>query len=271
MRPILFEVGDFAVPSFWAMAFLGFLTAFWVVRADLIRRGGSVALAYDLILYAYVGGWIGARLFLIPTGWEYFVRDPAGFLLSGSGWVWYGGVIGGGVAVGCLCRRRGVSLGVAADIAAPALAIGLAIGRIGCQLSGDGDYGVPTSLPWGMSYPEGVVPTTERVHPTPIYEMVACFAIFAHLWWRYRPDLPAADLFSRYLVLSGTVRFLIEFVRRNPAWLVGLTTAQWISVACVVGGVWLLRKHRDLEPSLLSAADGKAAEAAAGTSATRAM
>ena len=62
-----------------------------------------------------------------------------------------------------------------ADVAAPALAIGLAIGRIGCQLAGDGDYGVPTDLPWGMSYPNGVVPTTERVHPTPIYEMLACF------------------------------------------------------------------------------------------------
>lgn len=243
MRPVLFEIGEIAIPSFWAMAFLGFVGAFWVVRADLIRRGMSLVFAYDMILYGYVGGWIGARLFLIPTGWDYFVKEPFGFLLSGSGWVWYGGVIGGALAVALLCRRRGVPFIVAADIASPGLAVGLAIGRIGCQLSGDGDYGVPTNLPWGMSYPDGVVPTTDRVHPAPVYEMVACFGIFGYLWSRYRPELAAGDLFGRYLVLSGIVRFLIEFVRRNPAWLIGLTTAQWISVGCIAAGVWLVRRR----------------------------
>ena len=242
MRPILFEIGDIAVPSFWAMAFLGFIIAFWVIRADLIRRGMPIVFAYDMVLYSYIGGWVGARLFLIPTGWDYFVKDPFAFLLSGSGWVWYGGVIGGAVAVALLCRSRKISLIAAADIAAPALAMGLAIGRIGCQLSGDGDYGVPTDLPWGMAYPEGVVPTHERVHPTPIYEMVACFGIFAYLWGRYRPSLRVGDLFGRYLVLSGIVRLLIEFVRRNPAWLIGLTTAQWISIACIAGGALLIRR-----------------------------
>jgi phosphatidylglycerol:prolipoprotein diacylglycerol transferase len=242
VRPILFELGELPIPSFWAMALLGFVLAFAVVRADLIRRGMPSVLAYDMILYAYVGGWVGARLFMIPTGWQYFIVDPLGFLLSGSGWVWYGGVIGGGVAVLWLFRRRGLPLALAGDIAAPALSMGLAIGRIGCQLSGDGDYGVPTDLPWGMSYPEGVVPTTERVHPTPVYEMIACFAILGYLWARYRPELPHGDLIGRYLILSGVVRFLIEFIRRNPAWLLGLTTAQWLSVACVVIGVILLRR-----------------------------
>lgn len=242
MRPILFHVGEFAVPSFWAMALLGFVLAFAVVRADLIRRGKPIVLAYDIVLYAYIGGWIGARLFLIPTGWEYFTKDPLGFLLSGSGWVWYGGVIGGALGVYWLCRRSDLTLLEASDIASPALAMGLAIGRIGCQLSGDGDYGVPTDLPWGMSYPNGVVPTTERVHPAPIYEMIACFAIFAYLWARYRAELPVGDLFGRYLIASGIVRFLIEFIRRNPGWLLGLTTAQWFSVACIVLGVMVMRR-----------------------------
>jgi phosphatidylglycerol:prolipoprotein diacylglycerol transferase len=242
MRPVLFEIGEYAIPSFWAMAFLGFFIAFLVVRADLIRRGRSVVLAYDIILYAYVGGWVGARLFLIPTGWEYFTKDPLAFLLSGSGWVWYGGVVGGALAIYWLCRRSNLSLPQAGDIAAPALAMGLAIGRIGCQLSGDGDYGVPTDLPWAMSYPNGVVPTTELVHPAPVYEMIACFVIFAYLWARYRPELRDGDLLGRYLILSGVVRFLIEFIRRNPGWLIGLTTAQWISVACVVVGAMLVRR-----------------------------
>ena len=242
MRPILLHLGELAVPSFWAAAFTGFLVAFLLLRSDVVRRGYEVDLAYDLTLYAYIGGWVGARLFLIPTGWQYFTQDPVSFLLSSSGWVWYGGLIGGVVAAWVLAHQRHISLLVLADIAAPALVMGLAIGRIGCQLSGDGDYGVPTDLPWGMSYPDGVVPTTEHVHPAPIYEMLACFAIFAYVWRRRLRNRPMGDLFVRYMILSAIERFLIEFVRRNPSWIVGLTTAQWISVAMIVMGVVLLRR-----------------------------
>ena len=242
MRPVLFHIGDVAVPSFWVTAFLGFYAAFLLVRSEAIRRGYGVALAYDMTLYAYLGGWIGARLFLIPTGWQYFVDDPIAFLLSSSGWVWYGGVVGGAVAIWLLSRQRGIPFLVFADMIAPGLAIGLAFGRIGCQLSGDGDYGVPTTLPWGMSYPDGVVPTNERVHPAPIYEMLASVAIWAYLWQRRRADVPAGNLFGRYLILAGMVRFLIEFVRRNPAWLVGLTTAQWMSIGLAALGMVLVSR-----------------------------
>jgi phosphatidylglycerol:prolipoprotein diacylglycerol transferase len=106
MRPILFHLGEVAVPSFWAAALSAFLVAVLLLRSDVVRRGYDVDLAYDLTLYAYIGGWIGARLFLIPTGWQYFTEDPVGFLLSSSGWVWYGGLIGGVVASWILARRR---------------------------------------------------------------------------------------------------------------------------------------------------------------------
>ena len=96
MRPILFHLGELSVPSFWAAAFTGFLVAFLVLRSDVVRRGYDVDLAYDLTLYAYIGGWVGARLFLIPTGWQYFTADPVSFLLSSSGWVWYGRRISAG-------------------------------------------------------------------------------------------------------------------------------------------------------------------------------
>jgi len=241
MRPILFHLGPLAVPSFWVMAFLGFLGAFVVFRLDLIRRGMDEQLAYDAILWAYVGGWVGARLFLIPTGWDYFVEDPIGFLLSSSGWVWYGGLIGGTVAVCLWARRIRFPFLALVDIAAPALAVGLGIGRIGCQLAGDGDYGVPTSLPWGMSYPDGVVPTTDRVHPAPVYETIGCFILFAYLWKR-RTTAPPGDTFGRYLIASGIMRFLIEFIRRNPAWLVGLTTAQWMSIGAMGVGAWFVHR-----------------------------
>ncbi|GIW43256.1 MAG: prolipoprotein diacylglyceryl transferase [Candidatus Binatia bacterium] len=239
MRPILFTIGNFSVPSFWVMAFLGFLAGFLVVRSEAKRRGLGTELAYDVLLYAYVGGWVGARLFLIPTAWEFFRSDPIAFLLSGSGWVWYGGVAGGTIAVWLLGRRERLPFILLADICAPALALGLAIGRLGCQLSGDGDYGVPTSLPWGMSYPNGVVPTTERVHPAPLYEMIGSTVIFAHLWSKRFGARPG-ELLGRYLILASSLRFAIEFVRRNPAWLWGLTTAQAWSIALAIVGILVL-------------------------------
>jgi phosphatidylglycerol:prolipoprotein diacylglycerol transferase len=244
MRRVLFEIGGFAVPSFWAMAFLAFFVGFLAIRSDVLRRGLSLRVAYDITLWAYVGGWVGARLFLIPTGWEYFVENPLLFLTSSSGWVWYGGLIGGAVAVWLWARKEGLSILLVADIIAPALAIGLAVGRIGCQLAGDGDYGVPTDLPWGMSYPDGVVPTTERVHPTPVYEMLGLFVLFAYLW-RRRPTAPFDGyILGHYLLWSGLLRLAIEFVRRNPAWLIGLTTAQWMSIGSIAIGAILIRGLR---------------------------
>jgi len=242
MRPVLFHVYGFAVPSFWVMAFLGFFVSFLVIRSEMRRLGYDYRLAYDVTLYAYIGGWIGARLFIVPTGWDYFEQDPIAFLLSSSGWVWYGGVIGGAVAVALWARREKFPIPVLADMVGPALAIGLGIGRIGCQLAGDGDYGVPTHLPWAMSYPNGVVPTSEYVHPAPIYEMIGCFLLFAYLWRRRLKNPPAGDLMGRYLIWAALLRFGIEFVRRNPAWLFGLTTAQWMSVGALALGATVLRR-----------------------------
>lgn len=243
MRPILFHIGELAVPSFWAMAFLAFIVALLVIRRDMAERGWPERHAYDFVLWAYVGGWVGARLFIIPTGWDYFVDDPFRFLISSSGWVWYGGVIGGAVAVLAWAHRTGLPLLTVGDIAAPALAIGLAVGRLGCQLAGDGDYGIPTDLPWGMAYPDGVVPTTERVHPTPLYELAAYSVLFVFLWRLRGRGLPPGHLLGHYLLWSGAARFAVEFVRRNPNWLLGLTTAQVLSLVSIGLGVWLLRRR----------------------------
>jgi len=241
MRPVLFHIGSIPISSFWVTAFLGFLAAFLVTRSGLRRRGYGTELAYDMLLYAYVGGWVGARLALIPTAWGAFVDDPIGFLLSGSGWMWYGGLLGGAAGVGWWGWRRGLSVQELGDIVAPALAIGQAIGRLGCQLSGDGDYGVATTLPWGMSYPNGLVPTTERVHPTPIYEAIGLVALFVYLQRRRAQAPPAGDLFGRYLVCAAVMRFAVEFVRRNPVGPLGLTEAQWVSLALLGIGAALVR------------------------------
>ncbi len=121
------------------------------------------------------------------------------------------------------------------------LALGYAIGRVGCQLSGDGDYGRPWDGPWAMAYPDATVPTDVPVHPTPIYETLA-MGLLALLLWRLRDRLRPGLLFAAYLLGAGLERFLVEFVRRNEDVAIGLTQAQLLSVAMMLaGGIWLAR------------------------------
>jgi predicted O-methyltransferase YrrM len=130
------------------------------------------------------------------------------------------------------------------DSAAPAAALGYAVGRIGCLLSGDGDYGIPTSLPWGMSFPNGLVPTTERVHPTPIYEFIAGVFIFVYLWRQgakaVRGPRPQGQVVAEFFILTGLARFLVEFIRINPPLALGMSNAQWAALFTTIAGVVLL-------------------------------
>ncbi len=125
------------------------------------------------------------------------------------------------------------------DTAAVPLAIGYAIGRVGCQLSGDGDYGIHSDLPWAMSYPDGTVPTTDTVHPTPVYETLA-MGLVAVVLWRLRDRFAPGVLFGLYLVAAGLERFLVEFVRRNEEVVAGLTQPQLISLALMALGAAIL-------------------------------
>ena len=155
--------------------------------------------------------------------------------------MWYGGVLGGAIAVVLWARWRGMlNLGLL-DFAAPLLALGYAIGRIGCQVSGDGDYGIRSSLPWAMGYPHGTVPTPPgvTVQPTPIYETLAMGLVALWLWRardRYRPGI----LFAFYLVLAGVERLLVEFIRRNKEVFAGLTAAQLESLGLLIAGLLCL-------------------------------
>ena len=193
---------------------------------------------------ALIGGMIGSRLDFVLQNYDEVSDDLLGNVFSGSGLVWFGGLVGGAIAVLIWAWYRGF-LGLALfDAAAPALALGYAIGRIGCQLSGDGDYGVEWDGPWAMVYPDGTVPTTEEVHPTPVYETLA-MGLVAFVLWRLRDRLRPGHLFALYLVLAGVERLLVEFIRRNEDVALGLTQAQLISVAMIVGGaIWLARGGR---------------------------
>jgi phosphatidylglycerol:prolipoprotein diacylglycerol transferase len=225
-----------------------FGVAFVVSGAIVARRLGEVGKprdwAYEIVFAALVGGLVGARVDYIVQNYDKVSHDLFGNLFSGSGLVWLGGLVGGALGVIIWAWRRGF-LGIALlDVCAPALAAGYAIGRVGCQLSGDGDYGTHSDLPWAMSYPHGTVPTTDTVHPTPVYETLAMGAVALLLWNlrdRFRPGL----LFALYLVLAGLERLLVEFIRRNDDAALGLTLPQLISVGMILaGGAWLLQARR---------------------------
>jgi phosphatidylglycerol:prolipoprotein diacylglycerol transferase len=245
MYPILFEIGPLTIYSYGTMMAVAFLTATYVTGWELKRRGLPEAAASTMVVWAAVGGLIGARVLAILEDLPAFVHDPLGFILTGAGFVWYGGLIGGFTAVTASMKRLGLPFLRTVDCVAPALALGHAIGRVGCQLAGDGDWGKVSTLPWAMAYPSAIVgweyPPGVRVHPTPLYETVAYTIVFAALWLMRKRPWPDGSLLWWYFVFASGARFLIEFVRINHPVVVGLTLAQLISLGLVtLGGAALI-------------------------------
>ena len=241
-----FAIGPVTVQSFGLCFALGVLAAGALIWKRLGELGKPKDWAYEMALAAMLGGALGSRLYFVAQNYDEVKNDLLGNVFSGAGLVWYGGVIGGAVAVLLWAWwRRFLGLALL-DLAAPALALGYAIGRCGCQLAGDGDYGKPWNGPWAMAYPHGTVPTDRTVHPTPIYETLA-MGLCAWLLWNLRDRVRAGVLFAIYLVYAGTERFLVEFIRRNTEDSVGLTTAQIESLGLLtVGIVWIaivVRRH----------------------------
>jgi phosphatidylglycerol---prolipoprotein diacylglyceryl transferase len=220
-----------------------------VLSAQFLKEiGKPVDWAYEFVFAALVGGIVGARLWWVVENWSTAKGDLVGSLFSGSGLVFYGGAIGGAIGVLGWAWHRGWLEARTFDMGAAPLAAGYAIGRIGCQLAGDGDYGIPWNGPWAMAYPHGTVPTTVPVHPTPVYETIT-MGIVAILLWRWRHRFRPGTLFALWAVLAGVERFLVEFIRRNDEVFAGLTQPQLISIAMVVGGVAWIAAHRGLAPA----------------------
>jgi phosphatidylglycerol---prolipoprotein diacylglyceryl transferase len=234
------HIGPLTLQTFGLMFALAFLAAGALIHKRLGELGKPTDWAYEMGFAALTGGVVGSRVYFVIQNYDSVKHDLLGSLFSGSGLVWYGGAIGGAAAVALWAWYRGF-LGLALlDLAAPALALGYAIGRCGCQLSGDGDYGKPWGGPWAMSYPHGTLPTDRTVQATPIYETLA-MGLGAWLLWQLRDRYRAGVLFAIYLVYAGAERFLVEFIRRNHAVALGLTAAQLESLAMMlVGGIWLL-------------------------------
>ena len=231
-----FDVLGVSLKTFGIFFALNFVAWGLVAARRLRELGRPEEWAYEMVLVGVAGGLIGAKLY-------YVIQHDAEFsfsgLVSGSGLVWYGGLIGGIVFMLVWAEWRGFRNLQLCDIAGICIPLGYAIGRIGCQVSGDGDYGTPSGVPWAMAYPDGTVPTTDEVHPTPIYETFV-MGLAALFLWRLRDRVRPGIIFALYLVVAGAERFLIEFIRRNTDAIAGLTAAQlWSLVMVVLGVGWI--------------------------------
>jgi phosphatidylglycerol---prolipoprotein diacylglyceryl transferase len=231
-----------SIKTFGLTFALGFLACGLVVARRLRELDRPVDWAYEIVFAALVGGVVGARGYYVIQNYSQVKHDLLGSVFSGSGLVWYGGAIGGAIGVVAWMRWRDAMQLRMFDMCATALTLGYGIGRIGCQVSGDGDYGISSSLPWAMGYPHGTVPTPPgvRVQPTPIYETIS-MCLLAYLLWQLRDRVRPGVIFALYLVFSGLERLLVEFIRRNAEIFAGLTAPQLESIGLMaIGALWLV-------------------------------
>jgi len=255
------ELGPVTIYTYGLMLALGLAVAIALLCLEFRRKQLDPAHAIWIALIAVVSGVIGSRLLFIIETWDRFIADPVRVTFSGVGLSSYGGVGLATLAVYVYVKAKSIGFLVFADAAAPGALLARGIGRLGCHLSGDGDYGGPTSLPWGTDYshgvyppsaaiaavpelaqqfPGGVAPDNLAMHPTGVYEFLLAAILFAMLW-RYRLRMRSGGtVFMLYLLIAGGLRFSLEFLALAPRIALGLTEAQLISVGLtVIGGVGL--------------------------------
>ena len=256
MYPELFKIGPFTVYSYGLMLGISFIVASYILTKEYERRKLSTNLATEITLISIIFGIAGSKLFSLLENWDDFLKDPIGMAFSPGGLTFYGGLILVTIVIIVWVRRKKIPFLFVADATSPSLAIAYGIGRIGCHLAGDGDYGFPTNLPWGTNYqngtvppsimfrgseiaknyPNGIVPDNTPLHPTPLYEFFLMLIVFWILWKLRKKDWADGRLFMLYLIFAGIERFFIEFIRLNPKLMFGLSEAQLISILMIIIG-----------------------------------
>lgn len=266
-HPFQFNIGPLQFTGFGIAVVMGFVIAQMIAQVQMQRRGHDPAPIADMILGAVIGGLLGAKLyFVIVLGnWD--------ALFTRGGFVFWGGLIGGAIGVLAIARYKKVPIWRTLEVGAPAIAAAYAVGRTGCWAVGD-DYGRPWDGPLAVQFPEGAPPSTAgimarefdvsfppdtdpntvvAVHPTQLYEVAMSMAMFAIIWRLRGHRHREGWLFGVYLVLAGLERFVVEFYRAKDDYLpIGLTVAQTIALAAILGGVAILFIRRSERPSVVS-------------------
>ena len=268
MYPIVFSfpswlpfIGGAPITSYGVFVALSFVAGGVLLRSEMERTGHDPNRAFDLVFMAVLGGVIGAKVYYVLLNYEALLTNPFSAIFSRGGNVWYGGFAGAILLIVFEIKRKGLPLGEIADLSSPTLAIGYAVGRMGCFLVGD-DYGRPTASWVGIKFPNGSPATSveslernfgvqvdpaivERfgqvvpVHPTQLYEVALASLIFLVLWRLRIHEHGAGWLFWICLTLLSLERFLVEFVRvKDDRFLGPLTVAQGIAITLVLVGLW---------------------------------
>ena len=254
------------IPTFGLLVGIAFFTGKWLATVEGQRLMPAVDPEFmsNVCIIGFLAGLVGARIFHLLEYPRDFLAHPAEMVFSRAGFTIFGGLIVGMLAAAWYARRKHAPIPLLLDAAAPGLMLAYAIGRIGCQISGDGDWGIevtspaPSWLPhwlWAQTYDgniaQAVIPPP-GVYPTPIYETVMSLIAFAILWKVRKQAHSPGWLFGVYLLLAGIERFLIELIRVNSTYsLFGLevTQAQLISTGCVVAGLLVMWRRRDAPPA----------------------
>jgi len=265
MCPVIVEIGPITLYSYGLMLALGFITASMIMSVEYKRRDLPKDLAGNITLIALISGVVGAKVLYVLEHWQPFLADP-GLIFSPGGLSYFGGFLLATASIWWYVHGKKLSFLLVADATSPGLMLGYGVARLGCHFAGDGDYGFPTTLPWGTDYsggtmppseafrnfPEitsrfagGVVPDTTLCHPTPVYELIACALFFAVLWKLRTRISTTGGLFMLYLVLAGVERFVVEFLRINPRVFAGLTQYQLLAAGLAIAGIvgwWMLSR-----------------------------
>ena len=253
--PTIVDFGPVGIHSYGLMLATAFITSVFVMQHEFKRRGFVSDVASSIVFAAAVGGIVGAKIYAALLDGRITFAE----LFSANGLVWYGGFIGGCLGVIIVVARSPNPTLATFDIIGPVVLLGYGIGRIGCLLAGDGDYGPPSDLPWAMAFPNGTVPTDERVHPTPIYETFISVTFFGILWsQRLKWEVVSGMLFGASLILLGVERFIAEFWRITPQVLGWMTGAQLFSIVAFIVGIVILFWARSRPPVLVETVEDEA-------------
>ncbi len=237
MYPIIFNYKFITIGSYGLLLGLAFYLPFLFMEREYKRTGIDPDLAYRILITVIPSAIIGAKLFHILENLGSFRKDPMDMIFSGAGLSVYGGFVLSFITAFYLIRKSNEDILKVFDVSAAPMALGYGIGRLGCHVSGDGCYGIPTDSIFGMAYPNGIVPVSVTVYPTPLFESVLSFIFFYILMQLRKGDHRKGFLIFTYLILNGLSRFSVEFIRLNPEILLGLTQAQFVAMGFILAGI----------------------------------
>ncbi|HSN53680.1 MAG TPA: prolipoprotein diacylglyceryl transferase [Candidatus Sulfomarinibacteraceae bacterium] len=257
MHPILIDLGFYQLPTYGVLVAAAVLVALWTIHARAEGAGMDAARVVDFALWLVVWALLGAKILLVVVEWRRYLSDPAQLLgLVRAGGVFLGGFIAAVIAAVILLRRYRLEALPTFDVIVPSLALGQAIGRVGCLMAGC-CWGSACELPWAVTYTDPAAaanvgtPLHVALHPFPAYAALFNLGVFVVLSRLYRTGPAPGRVFATYLVLYGAGRFLLELTRGDAArglYFDGLlSTSQLITAALVVIGIamhWWIGRRR---------------------------